>query len=46
MLSTREDIFPDYTKEVFEKEFKKYFTIKQVEKIKDSKRTLYLMEKR
>lgn len=46
MLSTREDIFPDYTKETFEKEFKKYFIIKQIEKIKDSKRTLYLMKKR
>lgn len=46
MLFTREDIFPDYTREDFEKEFKKYFTIKQIEKIKDSKRILYLMQKR
>ena len=46
MLSTREDIFPDYSKEAFEKEFKKYFILKQIEKIKDSKRILYLMKKR
>jgi hypothetical protein len=46
MLFTREDIFPDYTKEDFEKEFKKYFAVKQTEKIKDSKRILYLMQKR
>jgi len=46
MLSTREDIFPDYIKEAFEKEFKKYFMIKKTDKIKDSKRILYLMQKR
>jgi hypothetical protein len=46
MLFTREDIFPDYAREYFEKKFKEYFTIKQIEKIKDSKRVLYLMQKR
>jgi hypothetical protein len=46
MLFTREDIFPDYTRKNFEKEFKKYFTIKQTVNIKDSKRSLYLMQKR
>jgi len=46
MLSTREDIFPDYTKDAFEKEFNKYFIIKKIEKIKDSKRMLYFMKKR
>lgn len=46
MLSTREDIFPDYTKDAFKKEFNKYFMIKKIEKIKDSKRMLYLMKKR
>jgi hypothetical protein len=46
MLFTREDIFPDYAREYFEKKFKEYFTIKQIEKIKGSKRVLYLMQKR
>jgi len=46
LLSTREDIFPDYTQRVFEGEFKKYFTIQNAVKIKDSKRTLYLMQRK
>lgn len=46
LLSTREDIFPDYTQQDFEIEFKKYFTINNVENINDSKRTIYLMKKR
>lgn len=46
LLSTREDIFPDYTQQAFESEFKKYFTIKNAENINDSKRTIYLMKKR
>ncbi|TET13867.1 MAG: class I SAM-dependent methyltransferase [Actinobacteria bacterium] len=46
LLSTREDIFPDYTQQNFEIEFKKYFTIKNAENIKDSKRTMYLMKKK
>ncbi len=46
LLATREDIFPDYTKEGFEKEFEKYFIIKKSESIKGSKRTLYLMVKK
>lgn len=45
LLSIRQDIFCDYTKEAFETEFKKHFTIKNSLQIKDSKRTLYLMEK-
>jgi len=45
LLSTREDIFLDYTQRAFESEFKKYFRIQNSVKIKESKRNLYLMEK-
>jgi hypothetical protein len=45
MLSTREDIFADYTQQNFEQEMMNYFkTIHRVA-IKDSPRTLYLMER-
>lgn len=43
MLSTREDIFTDYSRESFEKEFKKHFNITRSDMIKDSNRVLYLM---
>jgi len=46
LLSTREDIFPDYTQQGFEDEFKKYFTIREVIKIRDSRRVLYMMAKK
>ena len=46
LLSTREDIFPDYTQPVFEKEFGRYFTILSSMKIRDSERTLYLMQRK
>jgi len=46
LLSTREDIFSDYTQQVFEQEFNKYFIIQQSINIKDSERTLYLMNRR
>lgn len=46
LLSTREDIFPDYTQKNFESEFKEYFRIQKSVKIKESERILYLMEKR
>ncbi len=46
MLSTRSDIFQDYTEENFMREFEKSFIIKQAVKIKDSQRTLFLMQKR
>jgi len=45
LLSTREDIFPDYCQDVFEKAFKIYFDIKVKRKVKDSERVLYLMKK-
>lgn len=43
LLATREDIFPRYNQEEFEKEFQKEFKILAKESIKGSKRTLYLM---
>jgi hypothetical protein len=44
LLSSREDIFADYTKEGFEKAFSQYFKIKESKLIPGSKRTLYVME--
>jgi ribosomal protein L11 methylase PrmA len=46
LLSTREDIFPNYTRQGFENEFGKLFVIKRSEQIRNSKRILYLMVKR
>ncbi len=45
LLLTREDIFPNYTQQSFEDEFKKYFKIKTITQIKNSKRTLFYMER-
>jgi hypothetical protein len=45
LLSTREDIFPDYTQQVFEQEFERYFTVQSCTGIKDSERILYLMQR-
>ncbi len=46
LLASREDIFPDYTQEVFENVFREYFTIQKSVGIKGSERILYLMEKK
>lgn len=46
LLTTREDIFPDYNQQGFETEFSKYFTIEQSVKVQDSDRTLYLLRKK
>jgi ribosomal protein L11 methylase PrmA len=46
LLSTREDIFPDYTKSIFESNFEKYFEIKKSVNIQNSDRTMYLMERK
>ncbi len=46
LLSTREDIFPDYTPAAFEAKFSKYFMVESSAKIRDSERTLYLMKNR
>ena len=44
MLALRKDVFPHYTQESFEREFQKFFTIRDSVAVKDSLRTLYLME--
>jgi hypothetical protein len=46
LLLSREDILADYTQEVFESEFNRYFIVQQAVKIKDTERTLYLMQRR
>ena len=46
LLSTREDIFPDYTQPAFERTFLQYFEVLNCEKIMPSERTLYLMRRR
>ena len=44
LLSTREDIFDDYTQENFELEFSKLFIIKESVKNPDSHRVIYYMQ--
>lgn len=44
LLTSRKDIFPDYSKDGFEAAFKEYFKIHKVEAVRDSERHLYLME--
>lgn len=44
LLSTREDIFPDYNSDGFEQAFKKHYTIIKRSEIKGSKRSLYLLK--
>jgi hypothetical protein len=44
LLSTRQDIFPSYTQQGFEKAFMDYFVIHDQQKIPDSERCLYLMQ--
>ena len=44
LLATREDIFPNYTQSNFESAFGKYFTINNSVSVRDSERTLYLMQ--
>jgi len=45
LLSTREDIFPEYTQAEFERIFSRNFTILRAVAIRKTERTLYLMEK-
>jgi hypothetical protein len=45
LLSTREDIFPDYNPNGFEQAFKKHFIIHKIVPVQDSERQLYLMER-
>ena len=46
LLATREDIFPGYTREEFEQAFAARFAILASSPVKDSERTIYLMELR
>ena len=45
LLQTRENIFPNYNQDNFETSFGDHFSIHRREKIVDTQRTLYLMEK-
>jgi hypothetical protein len=44
MLKSREDIFINYHQDRFEEALRPYFEIVQVEKIRESERSLYLMK--
>jgi hypothetical protein len=46
LLSSREDIFPNYTREGFEEAFRPVFETERIEEIKGSERVLYLMRTR
>jgi ribosomal protein L11 methylase PrmA len=46
LLATREDIFPDYTQQSFESEFRKYFEIRRAVQLVETDRILYCMQKR
>jgi hypothetical protein len=43
LLRVREDVFPGYTRENFEREFSRGFAIERVVPVQDSPRVLYLM---
>jgi len=43
LLATREDVFPDYTREGFEQAFSASFSIRAREKVRDSIREIYLL---
>ena len=44
LLANREDIFPEYTSEAFERAFSRVFTIHRAEPLRGSGRRIYLME--
>lgn len=46
LLKTRDDIFPNYSKDTFENVFVKYFEVIKSKKVIESNRILYLMAKR
>jgi len=46
MIVLREDIFSFYTRDTFESEFQRFFTIRAAVQINDSPRWLYLMERK
>lgn len=43
LLTSRDDTFPNYSEEEFEKEFSSFFKIQAKRRIENSERTLYLM---
>jgi hypothetical protein len=45
LLATRQDIFGAYDREHFEEAFSQIFRIRQRVQVRDSERTLYLMQK-
>jgi hypothetical protein len=45
LLSSRVDIFPNYTRESFEAAFAERFSIREKAAVEESERFLYLMEK-
>ena len=46
LLATREDVFPDYTKEGFEAAFGEVFEVVEAKAIEGSQRTLYLLKRK
>lgn len=46
LLSSREDIFTEYSQAFFEKMFSKYFAIQDLTRIRKSERIFYLMKKK
>jgi len=46
LLSTREDVFPDYQRDGFERAFSGHFEIMDARPVKDSERTMYLMRRK
>jgi len=44
LLATREDIFPEYTEQGFEKAFGNFYKVVRKRKVKGSERTLYLLQ--
>ena len=46
LLRSREDIFDEYTKEGFEEAFRLFYEIQSSAPVKDSRRTMYLLQKR
>lgn len=44
LLSTRIDIYDNYTQQIFEKIFSKYFEILEIFPIKESERVIYIMQ--
>jgi ribosomal protein L11 methylase PrmA len=46
LLASREDIFPEYTRQGFETAFGRFYHLRRAEPVPGSLRTLYLMERR